>query len=81
MIMETIPISLSHKLCNERGHPIVSLMESQWKLRLKHDHNFPMKGKPLQYKSEERNLKEQDFGSHSQGYDMSRKVNYLSKII
>ena len=23
----------SHKLCAEMGHPIVNLMESQWKLR------------------------------------------------
>ena len=27
----------SHKLCNEMGHPIVNLMESQWKLRQQHD--------------------------------------------
>ena len=37
----------SHKLCNELGHPVVNLMESQWKLRQKHDQNFPMEGKPL----------------------------------
>ena len=22
----------SHKLCDEKGHPVVNLMESQWKL-------------------------------------------------
>ena len=37
----------SHKLCNEKGHPIVRLTESQWKLRQQHDQNFPMEGKPL----------------------------------
>ena len=36
-----------HKLCNEMGHPIVNLMESQWKLRQQHDQNFAMKRKPL----------------------------------
>ena len=29
------------------GHPIVNMMESQWKLRQQHDQNFPMEGKPL----------------------------------
>ena len=37
---------LCHKLCDEMGHPIDNLMESQWKLR-QHDQNFPMGGKPL----------------------------------
>ena len=32
----------SHKLCNEMGHPVVNLMESQRKLRLQNDQNFPM---------------------------------------
>ena len=36
-----------HKLCNEMGHPVVNLMESQWKLRQQHDLNFPMKKKSL----------------------------------
>ena len=40
----------SHKLCNETGHPIVNLTESQWKLRQQHDQNFPMDGKPLYIK-------------------------------
>ena len=54
----------SHKLCNEMGHPVYSLMESQWKLR-QHYQNFIMEGKPLLNK--EINTKEQDRGSHSQG--------------
>ena len=37
----------SHKLCDETGHPILSLLESQWKLRQQHDQNFSMEGKPL----------------------------------
>ena len=36
----------SHKLCNETEHPVVNLMESQWKLR-QHDQNFSIEGKPL----------------------------------
>ena len=37
----------SHKQCNEMGHAIVNMMESQWILRQQHDQNFPMAGKPL----------------------------------
>ena len=32
----------SHKLYDKTGHPIVNLMESQWKLRQQHDQNFQM---------------------------------------
>ena len=35
------------KLCDERGHPVLNLLETQWKLRQQHDQNFPMEGKPL----------------------------------
>ena len=31
----------SHKLYNEMEHPVLSLMESQWKLRQQHDQTFP----------------------------------------
>ena len=31
----------SHKLCDEAGHPVLSLLKSQWKLK-QHDRNFPM---------------------------------------
>ena len=37
----------SHKLCDEMGHPVVNLMESQWKLRQQHDQNIPMEWKSL----------------------------------
>ena len=37
----------SHKLCDEMGHPVKNLMESQWRLRQQHDQNFPKEGKPL----------------------------------
>ena len=37
----------SHKPRDEMGYPILSLLESQWKLRQQHDQNFPMEGKPL----------------------------------
>ena len=37
----------SHKLCGKTWHSILSLMESQWKLRQPNDQNFAMEGKPL----------------------------------
>ena len=40
----------SHKLYDETGHFVLSLMESQWKPRQQHDQNFPMEGNPLQNK-------------------------------
>ena len=36
-----------HKQRDETGHPVVNMMESQWKLRQEHDQNFLMEGKPL----------------------------------
>ena len=36
----------SDKLCEEMGHPVDNLMESQWKLR-QLDQNFPMRGKGI----------------------------------
>ena len=27
----------SHRQCHEMGHPVVNMMESQWKLRQQHD--------------------------------------------
>ena len=37
----------SHPVCSEMGHPVLSLLESQWKLRQQYDKNFPIEGKPL----------------------------------
>ena len=37
----------SHKLCNETGHLVANLMESQWKERGQHDQNFPVEGKDI----------------------------------
>ena len=37
----------SHKLCNETRHPIVNLMESQWKQRQQHDGRIPNGGKTI----------------------------------
>ena len=54
----------SHKQCNETGHPIVNMMESQWKLRQQHDQNFLMEGK---HQKKETNSKEQDCDNHGLG--------------
>ena len=35
----------SHKSCDEMGHPALSLLECQWKLRQQLDQNFPIEGK------------------------------------
>ena len=37
----------SHNLRDEIGHPVLSLLETQWKLRQRHDQSSPMEGKPL----------------------------------
>ena len=37
----------SHKLRDGKGHPVVNMMESQWKLRQQRDQNFPKEGKRL----------------------------------
>ena len=34
----------SHKLCKEMGHPVMSLLESQRKLRQQHDQNLEGNG-------------------------------------
>ena len=68
----------SHKLCDETGHPVVNLMESQWKLRKQHDQNF--KGRKVIVEqilaSEERKKSKQE-GL----WDLGRKVNHLSKVV
>ena len=50
----------SYKVCNEMGHPVVNLMECQWKLR-QHESEFPNGGKAIvdqMLASEERNISE-----------------------
>ena len=37
----------SHKQRDETGHPVLSFLESKWKLIHQHDQKFPMDGKPL----------------------------------
>ena len=37
----------SYKQCDEMGHPVVNMMESQWNMRQQHDQNFPIERKPL----------------------------------
>ena len=53
------------------GHFVLGFTEIQWKLRQKHDQNFPREGKPLQNKYQrqkiEVNPKVQDCERHSQG--------------
>ena len=36
----------SNKLCDETGHPALSLLKSQWKLR-QYNQNVSMEGKPM----------------------------------
>ena len=38
----------SHKLCDEMVQPVLSLLESQWKLGQQHGQNLPTEGKSLQ---------------------------------
>ena len=37
----------THKICDETGHPVLSLIESQWKLRQQHNQNHATEGKLL----------------------------------
>ena len=36
-----------HMLYDEMGHLVLSLLESQWKLKQQHNQNLSMEGKPL----------------------------------
>ena len=62
----------SHKQCDETGHPVVNMMEGQWKLRQQHDQNFQMEERPLSNKyycqKKEINPKEQDYENYSLGF-------------
>ena len=68
---------ISHKLCDEMEHPIVNLMESQWKLRQQHDLNFPMEGKPSIRNTSIRRKKEIQNSRTMRItiWDLSREVN------
>ena len=59
-------------------HPVVNLMESQWKLRKQHDQNFNG-GKVIveQILASEKRKKSKQEGP----WDLSRKVNHLSKVV
>ena len=57
----------SHKLCSETGHPVLSLLESQWNPRATTWSEFPNGGKAIVEQilvPEERNQKE-DCENHS----------------
>ena len=73
----------SHKLCNETGHPIFSLMESQWKLTQTWS-EFPNEGKVILEQilaSKEINQSKRADCERVTVRDLSRKVNHLSKVI
>ena len=79
MIKKTVQQENSHKLCDQTGHPVVNLMESQWKLRQQHDLISQWRESQCRTKilaSEERNPKEQDCDNQSQV-----RVNHLSKVV
>ena len=73
----------SHKLCYETGHPIVNLMESQWKLRQQHDQNFPMGGSHCRINSSVRRKKQiqKSRTMRITVWNPSRNVDHLSKVI
>ena len=73
----------SHKLWDETGHPVVNLMESQWKLKKKHDQHFPMEKSHFRTNTSVRRKKEIQKSSTVRitVWDPRRKVNHLSKII
>ena len=64
------------------GHPVLSLLESQWKLRQQHDQNFPMEKAIVEQilTSEEIN-KSKTAGWKVIVMDPRREVNYLSKVV
>ena len=72
----------SLKQCNETGYPVVSMMESQWKLRQQYDQNFNG-GKAIVEQilvSEERNKCKKSRTVRITVKDLSRKINHLSKV-
>ena len=71
----------SHKLCNETGHPVLSLLESQWKVRQQHVRISRWRESHCRRKlvSEEMN-KSKRRSVRVTVRDPSRNVNHLSKI-
>ena len=67
------------------GHPVLSLLESRWKLRQQHDQNFPMDGwKAIIEQTlvlEEINQSKRTGLRRVTVRDPSWRVNHLSKII
>ena len=56
----------SHKLCDKKSHPLLSLTESQWKLRQRNQ-NFSMKEKKLENKHKHQEIQKNRTVSHSLG--------------
>ena len=73
----------SNKLCDETGHPVLSLSESQRKLRQQCDQNFPMEESHCRRNTRIRRKKEiqKSRTVRVTVRDPSRKVNYLSKVV
>ena len=68
----------SHKLCDQTGHNVVNLMESQWKLRQQWDHKLPMAEQIL---ASEINKLKKSRTMRITVWNLSKKVNHLSKVI
>ena len=78
MITKTIPISTRKKQYDETVHPVVNMMESQWKLR-----QFPNGRKAIVKQilaSEERNSKEQGCENCSLGVIITEFTRSISSI-
>ena len=74
---------ISHKLCVGKGHLLLRLNESQWKLRQQHDQNFPKEGNHCRANTRVRRRKQIE-NSRSMSVivrDSSRNVNNLSKVV
>ena len=73
----------SHKSHNETGYPVLSLLESQWKLTEQHDQNFQWRKSHCRANSNARRMKEihKNRTVRVTVRDQSRKVNYLSKVV
>ena len=76
----------SHKQCNEIGHLIVNMMESQWKLRQVHDQNFPMHFPRESHCRRNTSIRRNKSIQKTRTvrvtvWDPSRKVNHLSEVI